>query len=48
MITGLRFVERSIPAPEMGENVTRTIRILQQHIPPYGWLDVPLAEEEQK
>jgi len=48
VITGLRFVERSIPAPEMGENITRTVRILQQHMEQHGWVDVPLVIDKPK
>jgi hypothetical protein len=48
----LRFVERVVPAPEHGEGIGKTIRILQQW---WGieedhsigeWRDVPLEKEE--
>ena len=32
----LRFVERGVPAPEYGEGVGKTIRILQQWWESYG------------
>ena len=34
----LRFVERGVPAPEHGENVSKTVRILQQ-----WWETVPMG-----
>lgn len=54
----LRFVERFIPAPEHGENVSKKVRILQQwwedtstdvywvNGNPGQWQDVPLETEE--
>ena len=52
----LRFVEREVqvPAPELGPDITRTIKVkvLQQrwawqNVPVHGgeWRDVPLEEE---
>jgi len=52
--TKFRFIERTVPAPEYGEGIGKTVRILQQwwaveregQITPTGeWLDVPLEEE---
>ena len=46
----LRFVERGVPAPEHGENVYKTVRILQQwwdfetFAGEGEWRDVPLEE----
>ena len=53
----LRFVERSVPAPELGENLGRITKILQQKwickVLAYGtgevlesWRDVPLVADE--
>jgi hypothetical protein len=54
----LRFVERVVPAPEYGEGIGKTVRILQQWwedssgdlasgVTLYGeWRDVPLETEE--
>ena len=53
----LRFVERVMPAPEYGEGIGKTVRILQQWwtvagtLPEfqhqYGeWRDIPLETEE--
>lgn len=46
----LRFVRRSIPAPEYGQGVHREIRVLQQLSHTTGgkpiWSDVPLEDEE--
>lgn len=48
---GLRFVERAVPAPELGEGVARKVRILQQMFVPKNWhahdvewRDVPLSD----
>ena len=50
----LRFVEKVVPAPEYGEGIGKTVRILQQwwaieragQITPTGeWRDVPLEKE---
>ena len=51
----LRFVERIVPAPEHGEGIGKTVRILQQwwvlkviHDEEIGeWRDVPLEIEEE-
>jgi len=51
----LRFIERSVPAPEYGENIAKKVRILQQwwamkindNILPSSngeWRDVPMEE----
>lgn len=49
---GLRFVERHVDAVELGANITRKVRILQQLFAPRDyatheveWRDVPLSEE---
>jgi hypothetical protein len=50
----LRFVERSVPAPELGPNIGRTVRVLQQwwesakmiNPPPGEWRDVPLLPDD--
>jgi hypothetical protein len=54
----LRFVERVVPAPEYGEGIGKTARILQQWwedgfgdlangVTLYGeWRDIPLETEE--
>jgi hypothetical protein len=47
----LRFVERIVPAPEYGQDIGKTVRILQQwweHTEwnaPGEWRDVPLEKE---
>ena len=47
----LRFVERVVPAPEYGEGIGKTVRILQQwwvieEMETVGeWRDVPLEKE---
>ena len=49
----LRFVERVVPAPEYGEGIGKTVRILQQwyewdiQYPTASgeWRDVPLEKE---
>ena len=48
----LRFVERQVPAPEHGQNITKGVRVLQQwwqweNVPVVGgeWRDVPLEED---
>lgn len=43
MIEDLRFVERFVPAPELGENMGRTVKILQAS-DGYVWFDVPLVK----
>lgn len=56
MATELRFIERSIPAPEYGDNIAKRGKILQYRTD-YGligttsrfwnkWVDVPFIEEE--
>lgn len=50
----LRFVDRGVPAPEHGEGIYKTVRILQQwyaypvEYPTLKgeWRDVPLGKEE--
>ncbi len=45
---GLRFVERMVPATEFGENICRTVRILQQRFETRRgpeWRDVPLVTD---
>jgi hypothetical protein len=50
----LRFIERYVPAAELGENIGKQVRILQQwwavelegQMTPTGeWRDVPLEKE---
>lgn len=53
----LRFVERVVPAPEYGEGIGKTVRILQQwwedtstdiywvNGNPGEWRDIPLEEK---
>lgn len=53
----LRFVERGVPVPEHGENVYKTVRILQQWwthtgtLPEFQhewgeWRDIPVEKEQ--
>ena len=45
----LRFVNRDIAAPELGENMGRTVKILQWRDRNGGvrkWTDVPLVDEK--
>ena len=48
----LRFVERVAPAPEYGEDFSKTVRILQQWWEqtewnaPGEWRDVPIEKEQ--
>ena len=48
----LRFVERRIPAPELGENISRFVRALQWRDRNGGvmdWITVPfVAPEDEK
>jgi len=46
----LRFVNRTIPAPELGKNIGRTVKILQCRDRNNGWMwwmDVPTEEEKE-
>lgn len=53
----LRFVEKVVPAPEYGEGIGKTVRVLQQWYVPIGgdktsghykgeWRDIPLETEK--
>ena len=45
----LRFLERVVPAPEFGENVCRTERVLQQLFETrrgQEWHDVPFVTDD--
>ena len=45
----LRFIERVVPAPEHGEGIGKTIRILQQWWAPkinVGWADLEIGSGE--
>jgi hypothetical protein len=47
----LRFVKRTVHAPELGDGVGREIRMLQQRYTNLSgqevWDDVPLVEDEE-
>jgi hypothetical protein len=44
----LRFVERGVPAPEHGENVYKTVRILQQWWDDDSWKHVNRFDADGK
>jgi len=58
MTMELRFIERQVPAPEYGENITKPVKILQyrsqclcindggQYMGYTDWQDVPLVRGE--
>lgn len=43
MITGLRFVWDSVPAPELGKDISRRVKVLEYSDGHY-WHRVPLEE----
>jgi len=46
-IKGLRFVERYVPAPHIGKDMSMGVQILQ-FFDGTEWVDVPLVNEQAK